>query len=87
MPITKSAKKSLRVSLRKQRQNLGYKLALKKALEKPKPAELIKIQSLIDKAAKKGIIHKNKAARLKSKLFKSSKGKVQSSKLQRKTQK
>lgn len=83
MPITKSAKKSLRVSLRKRAQNLKREKALEKELKQSK--DLLKLQKLIDKAAKTGVIHKNKAARLKSKLFKSSKGKVQSSKLQRKS--
>lgn len=72
MPIIKSAKKKLRQDKKRQARNLivkkKYKEALKVAQKKPTKKNLKQAFSIIDKAAKKGIIHKNKAARLKAKL-------------------
>lgn len=70
MPITKSAKKSLRVSLRQRTQNLKVEKKLKQALKKADEKNVNEVISLIDKAAKTNLIHKNKAARLKSRLNK-----------------
>lgn len=81
MSNTKSAKKAIRVSARKNVINLrtkrSYKTAVKdvkKALVKKdaKKAEtdLSKAYKEIDKAVKKNVIHKNTAARYKSKLAK-----------------
>ena len=68
MPITKSVKKSLKVSQRRRQENRRQEIALKKAIKTVTPKTLPKTISLIDKAAKTHLIHKNKAARLKSKL-------------------
>jgi len=74
MPQTKSAKKSLRNSRRKQTRNLPLKIGLHKVLtearKKNSKEKIKKAQSFIDKMAAKGIIHKGKAARLKSRLIK-----------------
>ena len=74
MPQTKSAKKSLRNSRRKQLKNLPFKSGLHKVLtearKKSSKEKTKKAQSFIDKMAAKGFIHKGKAARLKSRLFK-----------------
>jgi small subunit ribosomal protein S20 len=74
MPQTKSAKKSLRNSRRKQLRNLPLKTGLRKVLNETKKKHskesFKKAQSLIDRLARKGIIHKNKAARLKSRFSK-----------------
>ena len=70
LPITKSAKKSLRVSLRQRAQNLKVEKKLKQALKKADAKNVNEVISLIDKAAKTNLIHKNKAARLKSRLNK-----------------
>lgn len=74
MPIIKSAKKKLRQDLKKSVRNAFVRQNLKKSLrlfkKNPKEKDFNKIQKLIDKAAKKNIIHKNKAARLKSRLTK-----------------
>ena len=70
MPITKSAKKSLKVSETKRAQNQKREIALAKALKLVNAKNVNEAISLIDKAAKIGIIHKNKAARLKSRLAK-----------------
>lgn len=79
MPITKSAKKALRVSTRKKVVNDQSKKLYKEAAkaverlvkdgkkdEAKKAAQ--KAQTAIDKAAKRGVLQKNTAARKKSRL-------------------
>ncbi len=79
MPITRNAKKAHRVSLTKKAMNDRTKKGLKegvKAIEKlahakqwsDAKASLAKAYSAIDKAAKKGVIKKNTAARKKARL-------------------
>ena len=72
MPITTSAAKALRRSSRRQLVNNVVKAKIKQALKTAKvtvnPTSLAKAYSRLDRAAKKGIIHPNKAARLKSRL-------------------
>ncbi len=74
MPVTKSAAKALRNQRRKHKYNLRVKRKAKQAIkefnESPTKKRLDSAYSAIDKAAKKNIFHKNKAARLKSKLAK-----------------
>lgn len=70
MPITKSAKKSLRVSQKRRAQNLKRETALQKAARTANDKNLNEVISLIDKAAKTNLIHRNKASRLKSQLAK-----------------
>jgi len=74
MPITQSAKKATRQSKRKRVFNLKIKSSLwslvKKFKKKPSEENLKAAYSQIDKAAKKHIIHKNKANRMKAKLSK-----------------
>lgn len=74
MPVTKTAKRALRVSKRKFLVNADIKKRLEVALreaKKGKSAEKIrKAMSLADRAAKKNVIHKNKASRIKSSLAK-----------------
>jgi small subunit ribosomal protein S20 len=82
MAILKSAKKALRQNQTRQKRNLIYKrkiknlvkearvLILNKNIEEAKKI-LPQIYKTLDKAAKKGLIKKNKAARLKSRLTKS----------------
>jgi small subunit ribosomal protein S20 len=79
MPILKSAKKKLRKDVRRAKRNKEYLTkiqtalkAIKKNNDDDKRKELTKkAYSIIDKAAKKKVIEKNKAARLKSKATKS----------------
>jgi len=59
-------KKSLKKSRRNREYNLKFKREIKNAL-KTKKKEAV---SLLDKAVKKKVIHKNKAARIKSRLAK-----------------
>jgi len=70
MPITKSAKKSLKVSESKRAHNKVIKIELEKALRKVSASNVNEVISKIDKAAKTHLISKNKAARLKSRLAK-----------------
>lgn len=75
MPIIKSAKKRVKVSSKAAVRNSKTKRTLKTALKsfhaavtgKTKDAgdKHAKAQSAVDKAVKKGVMHKNKAARLK----------------------
>ena len=78
MPITKSAKKAIRVSSRKKMQNDQWKRKMKEIIKKidkiakteKKEAEklLSSAFQIIDKVAKKGVIKKNNAANKKSRL-------------------
>lgn len=74
MPVTKTAKRALRVSKRKEAINKAFvsrlEIAIKQAKRKPTIKNVKEAISLTDKAAKKNIFHKNKAARIKSKLSK-----------------
>ena len=80
MPITKSAKKAIRGSLRKKAFNDQRKKAMKEIMKKieklakTNKAEAMKMISAafqaIDKSAQKGVIKKNNAARKKSRLSK-----------------
>jgi ribosomal protein S20 len=69
MPIIKSAKKRVRTArkaaTRNSKTRRGLKDALKTFTRKPAAIALSEAQSELDKAVKKGVIHKNKAARLK----------------------
>lgn len=69
MPIIKSAKKRVRVARKAAVRNSKTKRSLKSALKlfakSPSTKAHSSAQSALDKAAKKGVIHKNKAARLK----------------------
>jgi len=81
MPIKHAAFKSLRQSTKRRERNLAIKQNLKKAVksvrkavaakdaEKAKESLLVAIKTL-DRAAQKGVIKKNTAARLKSRLHK-----------------
>lgn len=79
MPITTSAKKALRGSLKKKAMNDRNKKAFKESIKKieklvkdKKVDEAKKVlptaYSIIDKACKKGVIKKNNASRKKSRL-------------------
>ena len=80
MPITQSAKKAIRGSLRKKAFNDQRKKVMKEIIKKvEKTAKTSKVEAAkmmsvvfqtIDKAAKKGVIKMNNAARKKSRLSK-----------------
>jgi small subunit ribosomal protein S20 len=76
---TKSAKKRIRSNERKRERNIMYRSRVKTAVKKaeqsiysgsPDEAVIREAISTLDKAAVKGIIHKNNAARRKSRLVK-----------------
>jgi small subunit ribosomal protein S20 len=79
LPVKKkslSVVKNVRQSERRRLRNRGRKLRLKKALKQFKAAGtradatklLPDMQAIVDKSARRGIIHRNTAARIKSKL-------------------
>ena len=79
MAITKSAKKAIRQSEKRRELNILYKDKIKTLIKKAKTlatqkntkeamALLPDIYSILDKAAKKGVIKKNNAARKKARL-------------------
>jgi small subunit ribosomal protein S20 len=81
MPNRKAAVKRLRVDKKRHQRNLKIKTELKKSLKKLQAlltaknsteakASLAKVFSLLDKAAKKNILHANTANRKKSRLAK-----------------
>jgi ribosomal protein S20 len=79
MPIIKSAKKRVRVSEKANDRNKDTKLTLRTAMRiftdslksgKNVSEAQSSVQSALDTAVKKGIIHKNKAARKKAQLAK-----------------
>jgi small subunit ribosomal protein S20 len=72
MPITVGAVRKLRADKRKSQINLQVKTTLKGAVslmrKKPTEKNLKELFVKADRAVKSGVIHKNKAARLKSRL-------------------
>lgn len=81
MPITRSAKKALRQSVRRRKKNLIYKHKMKDLIKKVRvlvkenkikeAKELLpQIYKILDKSAKENIIKKNTASRKKSRLTK-----------------
>lgn len=74
MPIKRSAKKKMRQDEKRRLKNLRikreYKEAVKAIRRNQDEKKLKKAYSALDRAAKKGIIKKNKASRLKSRLSK-----------------
>lgn len=75
MPNIKSAEKRLRQNEKRRRRNMAIKSAMKTAIKKALSAKgqesaLKDALSAIDRAASKGVIHPNAAARKKSRLVK-----------------
>ena len=73
MPNIASAKKNMRKSRAAQARNRAQRSALRTALKKAKvegasAEERTRAVSLLDRAARKGLIHKNAAARQKGRL-------------------
>ena len=74
----KSGKKRVRSSKKRKARNLEVKLAIKKAFKAAEKAIVSKLAeadsliknaiSILDKAAERGIVHKNKVSRKKSRL-------------------
>lgn len=77
MPNIASAKKNLRKSRAANARNRAQRSALRTALKKanaPGSSAEVKLQAvkLLDRAARKGLIHRNAAGRYKSRLAKAS---------------
>lgn len=74
MPVTTTAKRALRSSKNKAFVNKlivkKLEVAIRLAKKSKSVKEITTASSFADRAAKKGIIHKNKAARIKSQLAK-----------------
>lgn len=75
MPRIQSAKKNMRKSRAAAVRNRGQRAALRTAVKKARsadatPADKKRATSLLDRAARKGLIHANAAARQKSHLAK-----------------
>lgn len=78
----KSAKKRIKQTLKRRQHNRYYVKTTRNAVKRIRQAKdkkevvesLPKVVSMIDKLAKKGVIHKNKAARLKSRIAKKAVG-------------
>lgn len=72
MPILKNAKKALRVSQRREQVNRKVKSQTKTTLDSVKakvsPETVNAAYSAVDHSVKKNMIHRNKAARLKSQI-------------------
>ncbi len=79
MAHSKSAKKRIKIAERNRQRNKSMRSKYKTSLKKVKSSisegvaeemnkSLSMAQKLVDKAARKGVIHKNKAARLKSRI-------------------
>ena len=76
---SKAGRKHVRITVKRKARNLKARLAIKKAIkeagkaiaEKTKDIEAMvkKAISVLDNAAQRGIIHRNKAARKKSRLM------------------
>lgn len=77
MPIIKSAIKRVKQANAARERNVATKRAIKAATKafqaKPSSDNLSKVQSEIDKAVKKNLLHKNTAARRKANLAKEAK--------------
>ena len=75
MPNIASAKKNMRKTRSATARNRAQRSALRTALKKAKsptatPEERLSAVSLLDRAARKGLVHKNLAARHKSRMAK-----------------
>lgn len=74
MPVTKQAIKKVRADKRKTANNLRRKITFKKAISAfrkgPTQKLLLQVYKATDMAVKTNVIHKNKAARIKSRLSK-----------------
>ena len=74
MPVTKQATKKVRQDKRKAVINLrvkdAFKVAVKSFRKNPTAEGLTAVYRAVDRAAKTNVIHKNRAARIKSRLSK-----------------
>lgn len=80
MTNTKSAKKSLAISKNKRKYNISYRSMLRTFIKKVHAeiknknsiaaiSAFVTMQKIIDRNTRRGLIHKNKAARCKSRIY------------------
>ena len=79
MPNIASAKKNMRKSRSATARNRAQRSALRTALKKAKAPEAtaeerVQAVALLDRAARKGLVHKNRAARQKSRMARAANG-------------
>lgn len=81
MPNVKSAEKRMRTNKIREQRNKAARSRLRTAIKKARQAEgesvegaFLQAKSLLDRAARKRLIHPNKAARLKSQLARAANG-------------
>ncbi len=81
MPNVKSAEKRMRTNKIREQRNKAARSRLRTAIKKARQAEgesaegvFLQAKSLLDRAARKRLIHPNKAARLKSQLARVARG-------------
>ena len=78
MPVIRSAKKKLKVDRKRESANKKRRslidISIKKAEKTPNLKNIQSVFSVVDKAVKNKLIHKNKASRIKSRLSKLIKG-------------
>ena len=74
MPVIKSAIKKMRQDKKREKANDDFRAKLEQSIRNAKKTKsakaVVEATSLVDRAAKNNILHKNKAARLKSQLAK-----------------
>lgn len=74
MPVTKQAEKKLRRDKKQQAVNASHRATVRAAIKtmrkSPTKKQLEQVFTILDKSVKHHIVHKNKAARLKSRLSK-----------------
>lgn len=74
MPAIKSARKKLRADKKRESANKKIRslvaISIKKAERTPTPKSVQEAFSIVDKAIKKDVMHKNKGSRIKSRLSK-----------------
>ena len=81
MPNVKSAEKRMRTNKIREQRNKAARSRLRTAIKKARQVEAegaeaaqLQAKSLLDRAARKRLIHPNKAARLKSQLARAARG-------------
>jgi len=85
LPNVKSAEKRMRTAAKRAERNKAARSRLRTAVKKARQAEtaedvnatFLEAKSLLDRAARKRLVHPNKAARLKSRLAKKANAEAQ----------
>lgn len=88
MPITANAKKALRQqkarTVRNRVARSQVRTMVKNAIKQPEPTVLSQLFSVVDRAVKKHLLHKNKAARIKAQVVKATATKTEDTQVESK---